>query len=450
MTYSITKEVIEMQSRSRKILVGAIAAILSMTIILPLFAAGQGEEATGEITIEMWTHDALYTQFFQKRVDKLNAENPDRTIILEAQEMPEPITSFISAYVAREELPDLIGVEQGFFPILMEDDIVEDVLVDLTDRIGDRYDEFVEGRWALYTHNDRIYGVESALSAAVHYYQPAIFEEHGVEIPTTWEEYVAAGRELAEAGVSIGIMDNDSSGLFSMMFLQRGGQFFDQDANLVFGEGENREHAIAVLETLRELIDSGALLDVLGNEFWGSTIPTAFSEGRVAGIVAPDWYNTSVLQPGVEDMAGEWRVAPMPVWSDVSDSYATSVWGGTGFAVTQASEHPEVVWELINDAYMTLDGQLDRYETIGFYPTMYEALDHPQVSDQEHSFFGGQNIGQVLADVALETPPLWQSPARPFLLEALINNLSRFIDGQISPEEFVDSVVTSTEADAEL
>lgn len=439
-----------MRNRRRSTRTAVITALLILTVALPLFAGGQGEEATGEITIEMWTHDALYTQFFQKRVEELNAQNPDRQIILEAEEMPEPITSFISARVAGEDLPDLIGVEQGFFPILMEDDIVESVLVDLTDRIGDRYDEFVEGRWALYTHEDRIYGVESALSAAVYYYQPAIFEEHGVEVPTTWQEFVEVGSELGSQGVSLGIMDNESSGLFSMMFLQRGGQFFDQDANLVFDEGENRDHAIAVLRTLRQLIDNDALLDVLGNEFWGSTIPAAFSEGRVAGIVAPDWYNTSVLQPGVPDMDGEWRVAPMPVWQDVEGSYSTSVWGGTGFAVTQASEYPEVVWEIINDAYMTLGGQLDRYETIGFYPTMYEALDHPAVSEQEHPFYGGQQIGSVFAEVALETPPLWQSPARPYLLEALVNNLARFIDGEITPEQFVDEVVTATERDADL
>ena len=99
---------------------------------------------------------------------------------------------------------------------------------------------------------------------------------------------------------------------------------------------------------------------------------------------------------------------------------------------------------------MTLEGQLDRYATIGFYPTMYEALAHPEVTEQEHPFFGGQRIGEVFSAVALDTPPLWQSPARPFLLDSLRSNLPRFIAGELTPEGFVDQVAADTESGAEL
>ncbi|WP_321300435.1 ABC transporter substrate-binding protein [uncultured Sphaerochaeta sp.] len=419
-----------------------------------LMAGGAKEESItpkkGEtVTIKMWTHDDLYRQFFQKRIDMMNENNPDYQIALDAQIMPNTITSLITASVAGEEMPDLIGVEQGWFPTLMEDNNVESFLVDLTDKIGDRYDDYVQGRWALYTHEGKIYGLESALTASVYYYQPAIFEKYGVEIPTTWEEYIEAGKELAKHGVKIGVMDNDASGIFSLMFLQRGGQFFDQEGNLVLGEGKNREAAVKVLDMLREALDANSLEVVLGNEFWGSSIPTAFSTGKVAGMVAPDWYNTSVLQPGVESMAGDWRVAPMPVWEDGS-GYRTSVWGGTGFAITKSSKIKDIVWDVLDDAYMSLDGQLDRYKTINFYPTMYEALDSPAVTEEEHPFFGGQKIGAVFADVALETPPLWQSPARPFLLQAMVDNLPLFIDGKLSSSELVDTLVEITERDAQL
>lgn len=432
-----------------------ISMLLVLMVGASLLMAGGAKETSitpkkGEtVTIKLWTHDDLYRQFFQKRIDMMNANNKDFQIALDAQIMPNTITSLITASVAGEALPDLIGVEQGWFPTLMEDGNVDTFLVDLTDKIGDRYNDYVQGRWALYNYEGKIYGLESALTASVLYYQPAIFEKYGVAIPTTWEDYIEAGKKLAANGVKIGVMDNDSSGIFSMMFLQRGGQFFDQDGKLVLGEGKNREAAIKVLDMLRQALDANALQVVLGNEFWGSTIPTAFSTGKLAGMVAPDWYNASVLQPGVKSMAGSWRVAPMPVWKDGS-GYRTSVWGGTGFAITQSSKIKDIVWDVLDDAYMSLDGQLDRYKTIGFYPTMYEALDSPAVTEEEHSFFGGQKIGAVFADVALETPPLWQSPARPFLLQAMVDNLPLFIEGKLSSGEFVDTVVKVTERDAKL
>lgn len=433
-------------SVSRFVVLLLLVVVFSSVIVA---CGGGDEEVDGEVTIEMWTHDSLYIQFFEKRVDEMNEQNPDLQITLDAQEMPEPITSFISAYIAGEDLPDFIGVEQGDFPLLMEDGVVADVLVDLTDRVGDRYSDFVEGRWALYTHDDRVYGAESALSAVAYYYQPAIFEEHGVDVPTTWDEYVEVGSELGEQGVSIGVAEDLADGLFAMMYLQRGGQYFDENAEFVFGQGENREYALDVLGTMRQLLDDGALYVVYGDEFWGSSIPTAQAEGRLAGIIMPDWYNTSVLQPGVEDMAGEWRVAPMPRWDD-PDAHTTSVWGGTGFAITQASDHPDIVWDIIDDGYLTLDGQLDRYDTIGFFPTMYEALTHSEIVDVEHEFYGGQNIGAVFSDVALDTPPLWQSPARPHFSNALADTLVPFIDGDLNAEEFIDRVVEVTERDAEL
>ena len=436
---------------TRKLVVIFLLVLMSTSLV---FAGGAKESKVAikkgdTVTIKMWTHDDLYRQFFQKRIDLMNENNPEYKIVLDTQIMPNTITSLITASVAGEQLPDLIGVEQGWFPTLIEDENVGAFLVDLTDKIGDRYDDYVQGRWALYTSQGKIYGLESALTASVFYYQPAIFEMYGVSVPATWEEYILAGKELAKHGVRIGIMDNDASGLFGMLFLQRGGQFFNQEGQLVFGEGKNREAAIKVLDMLRQALDAKSLQVVLGNEFWGSTIPTAFSTGKVAGMIAPDWYNTSVLQPGVASMAGQWRVAPMPVWAD-GKGYRTSVWGGTGFAITKSSKIQDIVWDVLDDAYLSLDGQLDRYKTIGFYPTMYEALNAPAVTEESHPFFGGQMIGRVFADVALETPPLWQSQARPFLIQALIDTLPLFIEGKLTSAQFVDSIVQITKRDANI
>ncbi len=182
---------------------------------------------------------------------------------------------------------------------------------------------------------------------------------------------------------------------------------------------------------------------VSSTEFFGATIPTAFSQGQVAGIVMPDWYSGCCLKPGVQDMAGQWRVAPMPVWED--GGHTTTTWGGTGFAISAQSSHVELVWDLLEDAYATLDGQLARYEAIGFYPTMYEALADPRVTEANDPFYGEQQIGQVFADVALDVPVFYQSPNRGFYLTAVGDNLPLFFDGSYTGEQFLDVVIQITE-----
>jgi len=115
------------------------ASVMLLFCLTSMWAGGKQEKAAEAglrkttVTIKMWTHDDLYRQFFEKRVEKLNAANPNRKIVLETQIMPNTVTALIPASVAGEDLPDLIGVEQGWFPLLMENGLVKNLLVDLTD-----------------------------------------------------------------------------------------------------------------------------------------------------------------------------------------------------------------------------------------------------------------------------------------------------------------------------
>ena len=54
----------------------------------------------------------------------------------------------------------------------------------------------------LYEVITRIYALESSLAGSVYYYQPAIFEAAGVEVPATWEEALDVGAKLHENGSS--------------------------------------------------------------------------------------------------------------------------------------------------------------------------------------------------------------------------------------------------------
>lgn len=417
-----------------------VIVVLAMLVMSMAMIPVQAQE---DVTITMWTHDQLYIDYFLEKAAEWEEQWPDYNITYDFQQIPDAPGAALTAIAAGEPLPDLLGLEISWFPRFMNNGIIDQYFVDLTDLISDRREQFVEGRWSPYAYEGKLYGVESALTAGVYYYQPAIFEEYGVEVPTTWEEFLQTGGELGEQGVALSVMTNDSQGPFHMYFLQRGGVIFDESGEFVFGEEANREIAIEVADFIQQGVQNGTFFLSLGDDFWGASIPTAFSEGRLAGIVMPDWYAGCCLKPGVPDMAGEWRVGPMPVWE--AGGYSTSVWGGTAFAISKDTENLELVWSLLDYAYMTLDGQLDRYDAIQFYPTMYEALDHPRITDVEDPFFGNQKIGQVFADVALDTPVYYQSPNRQYFLNALGDNLPLLFDGTLSPEEFVDEIIFITQ-----
>ncbi|MBV7331418.1 ABC transporter substrate-binding protein [Chloroflexi bacterium TSY] len=407
-------------------------------------AAGDAAAEGGkqQVTISMWTHDQLYVDFFSDRAAVWEENYPDIEFIYDFQQVPDVFTKVLANLASGEPVPDLIGLEQGAFPRFMKDDIIASKFVSLTDLIGGEREDFVEGRWTPYMHNGNIYGVESALSATIYYYQPAIFEEYGLEVPTTWDEFLDVGEILAQDGVAMLPMTNSSSYVL-MFFLQRGGQFFDEQGNFVFGEEPNRTIALEVLQLLRAGLDSGMFHVALGGDFWGPPLFNAYAEGKLAGAIMPDWYSEAVLKPQAADMEGQWRVAPMPVWSD-GKGHTTSVWGGTGFAITSESENPELVWDLLHFSYMTKENQILRFEMIQYYPHMIEALNDPRISELTDPYYGDQAIGSVLASVAEDTPIWYQSQFRDAFQTEFTAQLPAFFEGTTTDEELIDAVVEVT------
>jgi ABC-type glycerol-3-phosphate transport system substrate-binding protein len=418
----------------------ALAAIMLAGLILTPAIAQQ------DVTISMWTHDPLYIRFFLERAAEWEKQYPQYNFTYDFLHKADALMALQTAIAGGLPLPDLFGIELGMMGPLMRDGLIARYFVDLTDRIADRRHEFIEGRLSIYMYEGGLYGLESALTASVYYYQPALFEAHGVEVPTTWEEFLEVGEVLGQHGVALSVMAPDPNGPFTMFLLQRGAQIFDEHGNFVLGEEPNRQMALEVLNLIRQGIDNGAFYTIGAGEFWGMTIPTALRTGRMAGIIMPEWYSGCCLKPTLEDMAGQWRVAPMPVWGD-GVGHTTTTWGGTGFAISAQSPHLELVWSLLEHAYGTLDGQLTRFEAIGFYPTMYEALRHPRVTELSDPFYGGQQISRVTADVALDMPVQYQSPHFGAYLTAVFDNLPLFFDGTYTAEQFLDKVIHFTEAE---
>jgi multiple sugar transport system substrate-binding protein len=333
----------------------------------------------------------------------------------------------------------MVGIEQGHMPLYMRDGVIADAFVDLTDLIGDDYSRIAEGRWTIFQYDGGIYGVDSGISTAAYYYQPAIYETLGIDVPTTWEDFVAAGPTAAENDTSLGIVMS-SGDSFQMWLLQRGAEIFDASGNFVLGEEENRAKALDVLNLWQEGIDNGAFTPVLDSEFWNPTTIELYNSGAVAGIVMPDWYGDYILKPQAEDMSGEWALAQMPVWGD-GVGVGTTVWGGTGMSITQDSENKQYAWELIQYGYLTYEGQILRYEEIGYYPTMMEAFQDERVTGFEDPFYNGQRIGEIWATTSTEVPVWYQSPYRAVFNDAIGELMPLFYEGSMSAEELIDEVI---------
>jgi ABC-type glycerol-3-phosphate transport system substrate-binding protein len=405
---------------------------------------GAGKEP---ITISLWTHDNLYAKFFTARGEEWKQTKPEYDITFNFQQVPDVFTKVLANLAAQIEVPDLLGIEQGAFPQFMQDGIIAEKFVNLTPRLGDEINDLVPGSLTKYTYQGNLYGIESGLCASVLYYQPALLEKAGVDVPQTWEDAIPVGEALAKQGTSFLALDGGSWGIFTELFWQHKGSFFDKDSNMVFNTPENRQISLEVLDFLRTGLEKNFLKPFSSSDFWAPPIYASYKDGSVAGIVMPDWYSEAELKASLPDMAGQWRIAKMPLWKN--NSLSTSTWGGTGFAISKSSKNVDLVWDLLHYTYVTKESQIKRYEELKYFPTMKSALQDPRIKGVTDEFYGGQQIGEVFVEIAPDVPEWYQSPARGPLLDALNVELNHFYGNQITAEQTIDAVVASTKRNAQ-
>lgn len=417
--------------------------ILLLALCLGALSVGVAVHAQQEVTLTARTHDQLYLDYFNSRLDEWEALHPDITFTYDFEVDPQAPQTALQQLAAGEEIADLLGIERGQFPNYMKDGIIAQYFLDLSDLVADDIEDYAAGRMAIYSFEGRLYGLESSLTASVHYYQPAIYEAAGVEVPTTWEEALVTGGILAEQGSALTWATNDGT-WFQMYFNQRGGALFDENANFVMGDETNLPLAVEVATYVKSAIDNGTFFVVLGGDVWaGVTIPTAYREGRLAGSVMPDWWASCCLVPNVPDMEGQWAVTTPPVWE--GGGHSTLTWGGTGWAVSSQSPDAEIAKEFLAFMYLGLEGQVLKFQEVNMFPWYLPAFEDPRVSELEDPFFSNARLGELYGQMAADVPPWYQSPFGASANTALGDNLPLLFDGTLSPEAFVDTVVQTTQ-----
>jgi len=419
-----------------------------LVVCLMMLGLSTVVHAQTEVTLTAWTHDQLYLDYFQSRLPDFQALHPDLKITLDGTFDSNAPTNALNAIAANPDnpgLPDMIGIERGAFANFTRNGIIAKYFLDLSDLVEADKADYAAGRLAIYTYEGKLYAIESQLAASLLYYQPDVFAAAGVEPPTTWESLLNdVGPKLAAKGNAFTFATNDGS-WFMMYFNQRGGTIFDADGNFVMGDETNRPLAVEVANYVQQAIQKGIFMVVLGGDVWsGATIPTAYTSGKLAGTVMPDWWATCCLEPDAgPDMSGKWKVALPPTWE--GGGHSTLTWGGTGWAVSSASPNADLAKEFLDFAYLGLESQVKKFEKINNFPWYIPAFSDERVSGLADPYFSDQHLGEFYGKVALDVPAWYQSPFLPSAITAMGDNLPGLFDGTMTPDAFVDTVVKTTQ-----
>lgn len=351
----------------------AAAIIASAALLMTACSSGGGSDAPaadGPVELTFWT----WAPNVDKVVETWNAANPDIHVTVNKQDGGDPaITKLLTAVKAGSGAPDIMQTEYQKIPTLVS----ADALADISGEVADLADQFPEGVWNDVTlGSDAVYAVPQDSGPMQFYYRADIFEQLGLSVPTTWDEYAATAAALQAADPTkyLGTFSATDAGWFTGLSQQAGASWWGIDGD-AWTVAVDDEATLKVADYWGGLVESGVIDNKpMYTPEWNAALNNGTQIGWLSAIWAP-----GVLEGNAPDTAGLWKMAPMPQWDAAKP--ATGNWGGSATAVTSQSKHPAEAAQFIEWLNASQEGVDLLVEQTGIYPANIpasaEALSEP-------------------------------------------------------------------------
>jgi arabinogalactan oligomer/maltooligosaccharide transport system substrate-binding protein len=274
------------------------------------------------------------------------------------------------------EAPDVFRAEIAW----IADYADKGYLLPLADRFSD-WDDFLAGPLAYGQWQGETYAVPQVTDALALLYNVRMFEEAGVEPPTTMDEFVAAGETLqSELGLENAFyMRGDAYWLQPFLWAFGGGLLEVNDEGQVTEIQVNNEGSVAGLEfLLNDVLGTIAPADVdFPNDY--NNAMTAFKEGDVAMILNGPWSTADVLSGPEFSDPENLGVAVIPAGPDGDKG---SPIGGHSYVLYAGMDEAKQDCAAAFVAYLSNTENQARLATeLNLLPTRQSAYDDPSVQE---------------------------------------------------------------------
>lgn len=390
---------------SRRIVRAVAAAVVGAVAAATLAACSGGTSSGGSasdidealkqggtITYWSWTPSAeAQVAAFEKKYPKVKVK------LVNAGTNTTEYTKLQNAIKAGSGAPDVAQVEYYAIPQFA----LSDALVDLKQYGFDKLkDDYTPGPWGSVNVGGKLVGLPQDSGPMAMFYNKTLFDKYGIEVPKTWDEYVAAAQKLHAADPNAYITsDSGDSGFTTSMIWQAGGRPFSVDGTKVSIDLQD-EGTKKWTSTWDKLVEGKLLSSVPG---WSDDWFKALGNGSIATLVTGAWM-PGVLESSVKDGAGQWRVAPIPTYDGTP---ANAENGGGGQVVLKQSKNQALAagflkW-LNND-----EESIKVFLKSGGFPSTTKDLNSSDFLASAPDYFGGQKINEVLVDGAKNVSSGWQ------------------------------------------
>jgi multiple sugar transport system substrate-binding protein len=274
-------------------------------------------------------------------------------------------------------------------------------------------DRFVDWTWSQVSGaGGEVWAIPQDTGPMGMLYRQDIFDQHSIEVPETWDEFAAAARKLHRADPDVYLTNlaaNEPAAWHGLLW-QAGARPYTTSGKSTL--------SISVDDAVSKKL--GAYWGGLAKEGVISADPdfadawyAGFNKGKYATWITAAW-GPAFLSGSAKATAGKWRAAPLPQWDAAKPSSGN--WGGSTTAVIHSTKNPIAAAQFAQflnsdptSAKMFVTEQF-------FFPASKALLTDSEFVGDAPSFYGGQKVNQVFADIGSTVNSSFQWP--PFLDQA--------------------------------
>jgi multiple sugar transport system substrate-binding protein len=330
--------------------------------------------------------------------------------VVNAGQSSAQYTKLRTALTAGKGAPDLAQIEFSYIPTFT----ITDSLVDLRP-YGASADKgkFVDWVWQQVTgSNGEIYAYPQDTGPMGMLYREDIFAAHGIDVPTTWDDFAAAARKLhaADPGIYLTNMSDNESGAWQGLMWQAGARPYTVRGTSV-GLAVDDAASKKVAGYWGGLVSEGV---VSTDPDFTNTWYTGLNTGKYATWLTAAW-GPVFLTGTAKATIGKWRAAPLPQWEQGQSNSGN--WGGSTTAVIKDTQHA-IAAAKFAEFLNTDPATTAMFNTVqSLFPSTTALLSSPSFAGLKPAFFGGQQVNKLFAGISSTIDVGWQWP--PFLDQAV-------------------------------
>ncbi|MFF4832889.1 ABC transporter substrate-binding protein [Streptomyces sp. NPDC001315] len=319
-------------SPRRRFARAAVAGLALTGLLSACGGSGSGDDsssgASGPVTLPFWG----WANGQEAVVKAFNAAHKDiklkYTKVTDQLTMQKQLTNAVKA----KNAPCLVQNTAEYVTSWVS----QGALADITKYVEADKDRFNSGSWSAAQVQGKLYGVPTSSAPNFTIYRTDIFRKYGLKAPATWDDFIAAGKQLKKRGVKITNYAGEDPSTLEVLAMQAGAHWYAIDGNSWKVDFQD-QGTLKAAQVIQEIIDNDLNSKLSFADY--AAVQRNYDDGGTATRQISTWQMAGMVQNFTKSN-GTWALSPWPTFSgEAAKTPAGTNLTGSLTLVTEQCDH---------------------------------------------------------------------------------------------------------------